>query len=76
MISRDKQGLAEWAQVLIVREGIASWPWPVSLLGAGSMGVYIASPILRYPSIGRQDMYITCYDIMVCLIKDVKWFVE
>ena len=29
VISRDKQGLAAWCQVLIVRKDIASWSWLV-----------------------------------------------
>ena len=46
LIYRDKQGKAEWSQVLIVREGIVSWLWLVSLLGAGDVGVYTVSHIL------------------------------
>ena len=69
VISRDKQGLAAWAQVLICSEGIASWSWIVSLLGAGDMGFYIAYSILRDDSVGRQDMKITHYDSMFGLMK-------
>ena len=49
-----------------------AWSWLVSLLGAGSMVVYISSPILRNHSVGRQDMENTRYDSMVGLIQDVS----
>ena len=58
--------------MLIFSKGIASWSWLMSLLGAGTMGVYIDYPILRDHSVGHQDMDITCYDSMVDLIKDVS----
>ena len=58
--------------MLISSEGIASWSWLVPLLGAGAMGVYITSPILRDDSIGSQDMQITHYDSMIGLMKDVS----
>ena len=72
VIYRDKQGLAAWAQVLIVSERIAPWSWLVSLLSAGTMGFYIASPILRNDYVGRQDIQITQYDSMADLMKDVS----
>ena len=72
VIYRDKKGLAPWAQALILSKGIASWSWLVSLLGAGTMGVYINSTILRDHSVGCQDMEITRYDSMVGLMKDVS----
>ena len=61
-----------WDQVLIVSKGISSWSWIVSLLGAGSIGVYIAYPVLRDHSVGCQDMEISRYDSMVGLMKDVS----
>ena len=72
VISGDKQGLEAWAQVFIVRKGIVSWSWPVSLLVTGAMGVYIASLILRDHSVGLQYMKIIRYDSMVSLMKDVS----
>ena len=52
VIPRNNKVLAAWAQVLIVSKVIVSWSYLVSLLGAGNMGVYIASLILRDHSIG------------------------
>ena len=58
--------------MLIVSKVIASWSWIVSLLGAGSIGVYIAYPVLRDHSVGCQDMEISRYYSMVGLMKDVS----
>ena len=44
----------------------------MSLLVAGTMLVYISSPILRDHSVGRQDMEINRYISMVGLMKDVS----
>ena len=44
----------------------------MSLLVAGSMGVYIAFLILRDDSVGRQYMKITHYGSMFGLMKDVS----
>ena len=44
----------------------------MSLLCAGDVGVYIASPILSNDSVGLQDINITHYDSMFGLIKDVS----
>ena len=52
VIPRNNKVLAAWNQVLIFSKVIASWSYLVSLLGAGNMGVYIASLILRDDSIG------------------------
>ena len=39
------------------------------MLGVSAMGVYIASPILRDDSVGRQDMNITYYNSMFGIMK-------
>ena len=44
----------------------------MSLLGAGDLGFYIASPILRGDSVGLQDMEMTHYDSMFGMMKDVS----
>ena len=72
VITMDKQGMAAWVKVLIVSKGIASLSWIVSLFGAGAMGVYIASPILRYDSVGRQYIKITYCDSMLGMMKGVS----
>ena len=43
----------------------------MSLLVAGSLGVYITPPILRGDTVGLQDMEITHYDSMFGVEKDV-----
>ena len=70
VISRDKQGSSAWSQVLIIIEGIESWSWLVSLLGAGEVGFYIDSTIHRGDSVGIQDMEITHYDSMFGVMED------
>ena len=44
----------------------------MSLLCAGDMGVYIASPILMDDSVGCQYMQITHFDSIVGLMKDLS----
>ena len=72
VISREKKGSASWSQLLIVSKVIASWLWLVSLLGEGAMGIYTVSPILKGDNVGLQDIYVTHYDIMFVVIKDVS----
>ena len=52
VIYRYKKGSVAWYQVLISSKRIVSWSWLVSLLGAGAVGVYIASTILRSNTVG------------------------
>ena len=56
--------------MLIVSKVIASWSWLVSLLGAGDVGFYIASPFLRVNTVGLQDMEIMHYDSIFGVMKD------
>ena len=42
------------------------------MLGAGSVGVYITSPILRGDTIGLQFMEITHHDSIFGVMKDVS----
>ena len=72
VISRDKQSSSAWSQVSILRKLITSWSLLVPLLGAGDLGFYIASPILRVDSVGLQDMEMTHYDSMFGMMKDVS----
>ena len=44
----------------------------MSLLCAGAVGLYIASPIPRGDSVGLQDVEITHYAIMFGVMKDVS----
>ena len=71
VLSRENKVLASWPQVMILNEGITYWSFLVSLLGAGSVGVYIASPIFRSNFFGIQNMDITRYESMFGLTKDV-----
>ena len=67
----ENKGSESWSQMLILREGIASWYWLVSLLGAGEVGFYIASTILRINYFGLQNTEITHYEIMVDVMNNV-----
>ena len=71
VLSRENKVLASWPQVMILNEGITYWSCLVSLLGAGSVGVYIASPIMRGDTVGLQDMEIPHYDSTLGVMKGV-----
>ena len=42
------------------------------MLGAGAVGVYIASPILRDDSVSLQDIKSTHYESMVGFMKNLS----
>ena len=72
VLSRENKVLASWPQVMILNEGITYWSFLVSLLGAGSVGVYIDSPILRGNYFGLKNTEINHYESMFGAMKDVS----